>query len=429
MSIIWFVIRTLLTFLSEYINYIVSRDYETFVHNIAKNLANENILYIKLFQALSLNESSELNKALMNYTDNAPYTENDVNIPLLTKVIYENDLTGDIYNPINSGMISLVYKMKRNIDNKDVVLKVKRNHIERKLNQSMNEVFFFLKLLSFLPIPILNTFDAHKTIKTNIDFIYTQLDFAQEVKNMQQMKENCRHMSYIVVPEVYEEITRKYEDVILMEYLSGKSIENIEPDDYNHYSKLVTKFGFATMLIHGFTHADLHAGNILFIKDGDIDYKLGILDFGIMITIENSFKNACANLLVDIMETHPRDSATKLFLLLIEPKEMIAYLTSDEYERIITIFEKFIDEFILKDKNLNQAKFYQVMRNVNSYLKKNNIVKKYGLYLNENAVKLQVGMAMCHGVALHLSKDKYIDVANEALNEMFHMDIFSESGN
>ncbi len=418
--------RVSITFMWEFMKYLALRDYETFVHNIAKKLANENILYIKLFQALSLNETSELNKALMNYTDNAPYTENDVNIPLLTKVIHENDLTGDIYSPINSGMISLVYKMKRNIDGKDVVLKVKRNYIERRLNQSMNEVFFFLKLLSFLPIPILNTFDAHKTIKTNIDFIYTQLDFAQEVKNMQQMKENCRHMSYIVVPEVYEEITRNYEDVILMEYLSGKSIENVEPDDYNHYSKLVTKFGFATMLIHGFTHADLHAGNILFIKDGDIDYKLGILDFGIMITIENSFKNACANLLVDIMETHPRDSATKLFLLLIEPKEMIAYLTSDEYEKIITIFEKFIDEFILKDKNLNQAKFYEVMREVNSYLKKNNIVKKYGLYLNENAVKLQVGMAMCHGVALHLSKDKYIDVANEALNEMFHMDVFSE---
>ena len=418
--------RVSITFMWEFMKYLALRDYETFVHNIAKKLANENILYIKLFQALSLNETSELNKALMNYTDNAPYTENDVNIPFLKKIIHENDLTGDIYNPINSGMISLVYKMKRNIDNKDVVLKVKRNHIERKLNQSMNEVFFFLKLLSFLPIPILNTFDAHKTIKTNIDFIYTQLDFAQEVKNMQQMKENCKHMSYVVVPDVYEEITRKYNDVILMEYLSGKSIENIEPDDYNHYSKLVTKFGFATMLIHGFTHADLHPGNILFIKEGDVDYKLGILDFGIMINIENSFKNACANLLVNIIETPARDSATKLFLLLIEPKEMIAYLTSDEYERIISIFEKFIDEFILKDKNLNQAKFYDVMRNVNSYLKKNNIVKKYGLYLNENAVKLQVAMAMCHGVALHLSKDKYIDIANEALNEMFHMDIFSE---
>lgn len=280
-----------------------------------------------------------------------------------------------------------------------------------------------------MPIPILNTFDAHKTIKTNVDFIYTQLDFTKEVENMQQMKENCKHMSYVVVPEVYEEITRKYRDVILMEYLSGKSIENIEPDDYNHYSKLVTKFGFATMLIHGFTHADLHAGNILFIKEGSDDYKLGILDFGIMINIENSFKNACANLLVNIMETQARDSATKLFFLLIEPKEMISHLTRDDYERIISIFEKFIDEFILKDKNLNQAKFYEVMQHVNSYLKQNNIVKKYGLYLNENAVKLQVAMAMCHGVALHLSKEKYVEVANEALKEMFHLDIFSESEN
>jgi len=425
-SVIWFIVRTFLTFLYEFINYVVLRDYETFVHNIAKKLAKENILYIKLFQALSLNENSELNKVMMNYTDNSPYTENDVNIPLLKKVIQENNLTGDIYNPINSGMISLVYKMKRNVDGKDVVLKVKRNHVERRLNQSINDVAFFLQVLSFLPIPIFNTFDAHKTIKTNIDFIYIQLDFAQEVKNMQRMKENCEHMSYVVVPEVYEEVTQKYEDVILMEYLSGKSIENIEPEDYNQYSKLVTKFGFATMLIHGFTHADLHAGNILFIKDGDSGYKLGILDFGVMITIENSFKNACADLLVNIMETHSRDSAIKLFLLLIEPKEMIKRLTTDEYERIISIFEKFIDEFILKDKNLNQAKFYEVMCEVNSYLKKNNIAEKYGLYLNKNAVKLQVGMAMCHGVALHLSKDKYVEVANEALKEMFHLDIFSE---
>lgn len=142
-SIIWFLIRTFSKFLWEYMNYIVSRDYETFLDNLAKNMAKENIFYVKLFQALSLNENSAINKLLLKYTDNAPYNETDVNIYLLEKIIQENDLSGDIYNPINSGMISLVYKMKRNVDGKDVVLKVKRNHIERRLNESMKAVFSF----------------------------------------------------------------------------------------------------------------------------------------------------------------------------------------------------------------------------------------------------------------------------------------------
>ena len=431
-SIILFITRTFLTFLWEYINYIVLRDYETFVHNVAKTMAKENIFYVKLFQALSLNENSTINKLLLKYTDNVVYNETDVNISLLEKVIQDNDLTGNIYKPINSGTISLVYKMKRNLDNKLVILKVKRNNIEKTLNKSLNDVLFFLKILSFFPIPILNTFDIHKTIKVNIDFIYTQLDFKEEVKNMQKMRKNCKNMNYVKIPDVYEEVTQKFNDVIMMEFIEGVPIEKVLSEDYDIYSKLVVKFGSVCTMHHGFAHGDLHAGNILFIKEGPSEnpiYKLGIIDFGIMISIDENFKNKALDFFMNLLVDVPKNSAVKFFHMIFEPKEVIQHLNKKVYEEIVLMFEEFVEQFIFKGKNINQGKFYELLQKLNIYLKKNNIIEKYGLTLHESCVKLQVATAMSHGVTFHLSKDKYVDVANEAFQEMFHLDIFSESNN
>jgi predicted unusual protein kinase regulating ubiquinone biosynthesis (AarF/ABC1/UbiB family) len=368
----------------------------------------------------------------LKYSDNAPYNKTDVNISLLEKIIEENDLTANIYSPINSGTISLVYKMKRNIDNKDVVLKVKRNNIEKILSNSLDDVLFFLKILSFFPIPIFNTFDIHKTIKANIDFIYQQLDFKEEVKNMQRMKKNCKNINYVKIPDVYEEVTQKCNDVIMMEFIEGVPIEKVLSEDYDIYSKLVVKFGSVCTMHHGFAHGDLHAGNILFIKEGPSEkpiYKLGIIDFGIMISIDEIFKNKALDFFMNLFDDIPRKSADKFFHMIFEPKEVIQNLNKEVYNEMVLMFEEFVEQFIFKGKNVNQGKFYELLQKLNNCLKKNNIIEKYELTLHESFIKLQVAMAMSHGVTFHLSKDKYVDVANEAFREMFHLDIFSESEN
>ena len=431
-SVLYFILNAFLMFSLEYIKYVFFGDYKLFIRNVAKSLAKENILYVKIFQAISLNNysvSDEINNELLKFTDNSPYNENDINYDLIQQVVYENNLSGNVENPINSGMISLVYKMKNSIDNRPVILKVKRNNIEEKLNNSINELLFCLKFLSYFPIPILNTFDISKTIKKNIDVIHQQLDFHQEVENMKLMKENCKHMPHIVIPHVYEKVTQEYKDVIMMEYIQGETISNVPIEDYDIYSKLITKFGFACLLNHGFSHGDLHGGNILFIKE-NVDnkpvYKLGIIDFGIMIKIENDFKNNILNIASNLFDSPSRETATKLFLTCIEPKEVVKLLKEEHYEHIIGMIIKGIESIIFKSKKINQTILYTSLNEFNSYLTKNDLTK-YGLYLNDNFVKLQVALAMCQGVTLHLSKDKYIDLVNESLNEMFHSDIFSDN--
>jgi len=431
-ALLSFLLNVFFTFIWEYIKYVFSGDYKLFIRNIAKSLAKENILYVKIFQAISLNNysiSDEINNELLQFTDNSPYNEDDINYDLIQKIVYENNLTGNVAKPINSGMISLVYKMRDSENNCNIILKVKRNNIEEKLNNSIKELLFCLKVLSFFSIPILNTFDINKTINKNIDVIHQQLNFHQEVENMKLMKENCKHMPHIVIPHVYEKITQKYNDAIMMEYIQGETILNVPKEDYDVYSKLITKFGFACLLNHGFSHGDLHGGNILFIKE-NIDnkpvYKLGIIDFGIMIKIDNDFKNSILNIAFNLFDAPAKETANKLFLTCIEPKEMIKLLKEEHYENIVGMITKGIEGIIFKSEKINQTILYTSLNDFNSYLTKNDLTK-YGLYLNDNFVKLQVALAMCQGVTLHLSKDKYIDIMSDALKEMFHSEIFEDN--
>ena len=53
-------------------------------------------------------------------------------------------------------------------------------------------------------------------------------------------------------------------------------------------------------------------------------------------------------------------------------------------------------------------------------------MKKYGLYFNDDFIKMQMGLAMAQGVCLCLCKNNYIEIANQVSNEMFHNDIFFE---
>ena len=60
------------------------------------------------------------------------------------------------------------------------------------------------------------------------------------------------------------------------------------------------------------------------------------------------------------------------------------------------------------------------MKYLNDYFSKNDEIKKLGLKPNDEFVKLQLALAMSHGVTLELCKEKYIDLTNEVLDEMFH---------
>ena len=187
-----------------------------------------------------------MNSELLKYTDSAPYTYDDINEDLLREIEKEYYLRAenDII-PIKSGMISLVYKL-RNIDGGDVILKVKRKDIDAKLEDAIEKLLFFIKIISI--IQQFNTLDIPNVIRKNIGLLRQQLDFQEEVKNTLEMSENCKNLKYIKIPKIYEEVTNKYVDAIMMEYIDGLHISKLDDADYNEYAKLVMKYGFVSII-------------------------------------------------------------------------------------------------------------------------------------------------------------------------------------
>ena len=424
-----FIIKLFFIIISEVILYSFFRNYDNFIDRITHRLASINILYVKLFQAFAFNNKfidDKTNNKLLSFTDNAPWNYSDINFNDLIQIVndYNLYLEDSFEKPMNSGMISLVYKAYDKETNKPMVIKIKRNNIDIKLNNAINNLKTILVLLSF--IPVFNKYQLAETLTRNIEIIQNQTNFQEEINNMIQMKNNCKYLKYIKIPTPNTEVTEKYPHIIVMDYIDGLKINNIIEDDYKAFAKQVIKFGFITSLIHGLAHGDLHAGNILFIKDKKDEiypYKIGIIDFGIVYEIDDEFKNKIFELITEIFIQEPLITSEKLLNSgIIEPKDLKFYLPKEYYNSILNFTTEIIKETMNNSKLVNQIQIYKFLYKFNEYMN-NPQITNLGLKLSDNFVKTQLVLTMTHGLTLSLCKDDFITIADNVLNDLFHINM------
>jgi len=78
---ILFVLRVGYAIASELFLYMIFRDYNSFIDRITRHLVSINILCVKVFQAVALNNSlidDKINNKLLKFTDNAPWDYKDL---------------------------------------------------------------------------------------------------------------------------------------------------------------------------------------------------------------------------------------------------------------------------------------------------------------------------------------------------------------
>jgi len=425
---LYFLFDTFSVFLFELIFAVFHQNRVIFIRRMASQLANKNILYVKLFQAIAMNKNlidDETNSELMRFTDSAPYDNTDIDMELFCKLKDEYNLEWNSYEPIKAGMISLVFKLCDKNTQNLVILKMKRKNINEKLNKAIDYLQFFVYIMSF--IPYLNTFDISSVFNKNIETLKQQLDFSQEVKNMREAEEKCKNLKYVKIPRVCDEITEKYPDVIMMEFIEGKTIQEIAEDDYSEYAALLLKYGMASFLIHGVTHGDLHAGNILFLKNAsEQKYQICLLDFGIVLRLEEEIRSNFLKIAVDMFEKPARELSKDLLFLYIEPTRVLQELPSKHLDKILDIIEQIIENTIRSKNQADQSKLYQCMMEINYYIN-NHGLTSYGLKVNDSFVKTQMALAMCNGINMVLCKNDYMTFANKTINEMFHLDLFKDT--
>ena len=414
---------------SECALYCIFRDYAKFIHGITNRLAQINILYVKIFQAIALNNNfidEKINKQLLRFTDNAPWTIKDINIPVLVDISEKYNLIMDdgYETPINSGMISLVFKAYRRGTMEPMIIKMKRVNIDSQLDDAIENLKTVLYFLSF--IPLFDKYRLAELVNKNMDLIRQQTDFMEEVKNTNIMKENCKRLKYVRIPTINKEVTEKYPDCILMDYINGVKITEIREGDYDGFAKQVLKLGVVTTLIHGFAHGDLHGGNILFIKDTDDEkykYKLGIIDFGIVYNIDAEYRHLLFEVATKALDTPAIEMATKLLnSSMIDPPNIFQQIPAVHRDNIIQFTSKILDETIHQSKKACQTQVYRFLKMITEYLNTSDIAD-IGIRPSDNVVKTQMVMAMAHGVTMTLCRGDFVPFAEKVMNELFHTDI------
>jgi predicted unusual protein kinase regulating ubiquinone biosynthesis (AarF/ABC1/UbiB family) len=425
MTSVWnnilFLIRVSLIILSEGFLYIIFKNKEKFIINISDKLAKINILYVKIFQAFALNNKlidEKTNNYLLKYTDNAPWIHSDIDYITLFKISNEYNLKiENCFAPINSGMISLVFKAINNNTKQTIIIKIKRNNIEIILEEAIDNLLFFIYLLSY--IPIIQKYEIPDSVSKNIEIIRTQTNFNKEIENMRTIKSNCKRLKYVVIPDVYKEVTYKYNNVIMMEFINGQKIGNVSKEDYYDFSILLHKFVFITLFINGVTHGDLHSGNILFIKDEENVKKIGLIDFGILYKTDKKFNETIFDFCTGIFTKSPQDVSLRILNNgFFEPPDIIDKIPKKDGEHLIKLISIFINDILHKSKEANQIKIYEFLFNLNNYVSENKL-DSCGIKMSDEFLKLQMFLAMYQGIVLKLSDDDFMSTVNKVITELY----------
>ena len=429
---IFFIVKLVYIISSECFLYFIYKDYSHFIDNLTYRLASINVLCVKIFQAIALNNNlidDKTNNKLLKFTDNAPWSFSDIRLEELIEITdkYNIILTKGYETPINAGMISLIFKGYSKYLDKTVIIKLKRKNIEEQLDNAISNIQTFMYFLSF--IPFIKNYELTEIVDKNISVIRSQTNFKQEVDNMLLISNNCVNLKYVKIPEVYKEVTEEYPDCIMMEYIDGIRINEIKEEDYDIFARLIMKFGFVTALIHGVAHGDLHSGNIIFIKDDTKDtknkYKIGVIDFGIICIIDENYKNLLFDILTEIFDRPVKETAMLAFRFGINNIKIIDKLPKIHYDNIINFITDFITEAVCNSKKANQIQLYNCLSKLKTCFDSPEI-RKFGIRLNDNFIKLQLVLAMSHGVTLTLCKHDFMTFADDIINELFHTKLFIE---
>jgi len=402
------------------------------IDNLANRLAIINVLYVKLFQSVALNYDmfcDDGKHQLLRFTDNVPYTSADIDFNTLFEIEDDYQITFTSHTPINSGVISLIFKGTY-ADGTPVIVKMKRKSIDDQIIYATHQLIFLTKCLSY--VPFINQSNVDKFVSQHISSITTQLKFEDEVENMIKFGNICNSLDYVVVPSPNRDITEKFPNVIVMNFIDGVPFDKVVRDDYECFAQQIIKFICITILIHGISHGDLHIGNILFIKDSSAAashpiYKIGIIDFGIVFNFDDAFKYNLRDMLINLMRRPPKETAEIILNIGFFTEKLQDNVCDDTYNTVVETISQMV-QTIHTDKNMNLLRIAKVSRdiydNLNSYSGDICDAKPFHITPSANNLKIIMVLAMVQGVISKLCGDRYMDMYEKTVNELFHLDIF-----
>ena len=447
-SALYFTLQSSYICCTEYLKYKTGWKSKTnAIIDVSKRLAGINMMYVKIFQAFATNKnivSPELNQFFSDYTDNVEYTDDEYTDADLIEIEHK---AVDCYpykpiqilnnrKPIKSGLMSLIFK-GRFVDGTDgtdgsryVAIKYLRNNIITNFNRSMNNLVVFAKLTKY--IPYIRTLNIETLILQNIVSMKDQVCFRKEVTNIQQYYKSWKDCTYVKIPEPYSEFTEKINsNIIVMEFIDGIKITEIEPADNDKFGIILASFNAKAAFCNSIYHGDLHPGNILFIKESvpaaepaaepATVYKIGILDFGI---IGHLTRNDQELLFKSAKLLYQKKYKRMIDVILNEMSEQLTPYSNNSVTPVkLTddLFHKIHRELhaIIVDYSTPEIKFI----GVNELYTINYILNNYNLTFKRSLYRLFVTISIMDSIATKLGSEmSYMQHMTDVVIDLFGID-------
>ena len=432
----WFITSCFGIYTKYYLIYKISKktpeDYNAMIKNIASKMSHKNIFFTKIFQAFANNNNlfdKDLFHHFITYTDNVTYNTNEIDYNGLYDLINiarknNDELSIESEIPIKSGNIALVYNGKLN--GKNVIIKYRRKNIIEKFNKSMSEIELLVNISG--KIPYLRDLNISDLFEENREIMINQLNFSNEVKNINTFREKFKDVHNICIPEVYSYFTDENPCAIIMEKIEGNRIENILSEDKHEYSKILSRFNLKCVFYDAIYHADLHSGNVIFMKEyhsfkdennnmtTEPVLKIGIIDYGIIGTMTREEQN--------IFFTFFKILVSK------DHKELSIFITENLSEKI----DKSQQDISEGDKNIlvnkisticcavleSDSKFFggEEIYEINKILKTQNL--QFSKFFCRVELAIAISENVCNSLATNSS---YIEQMMIAFKDIFGNDI------
>ncbi|MBO7443737.1 MAG: AarF/ABC1/UbiB kinase family protein [Methanobrevibacter sp.] len=369
--------------------------------------------YVKLGQLLCTRPDlvgNDIAEELTKLRDNTPVTPFEE-----IKEVIETELgqpLDEVYSefeeePLGSASIGQVYKATLKENGEKVAVKVQKPGSYEIVAADVR-IMVNLAEKADKYITKTRTFNLPAIIKEFERSIFKELDYMEEVMNIQKITKNFEGYDYVKYPKVYPKLCTNR--LINMELVEGYNVTELYDNEIDGISgkKIaddIVESYFKQLMLDGFFHADPHPGNMVVDKN---EKKLCYLDLGMMGILNETFRADLAQLLLLLLGGNANSLVKQLlYMKIISPEQDTDELRMD--------IEDLVNRYIGADLDQMDGVLEKLI----------NTMIKHGVTLPREFVMIGRGVALIEDIGYNLDKDFNIGEALQRFSKKLVVDKFN----